>query len=44
MAGSAAKPLLGMAPGAMALTRMPAGASARASSFISMVMPALEAL
>ena len=34
----------GIAPGTMALTRMPCGPRARASSFTSMVCPALDAL
>ena len=40
---AALKPPPGTAPGASALTRMPAGPSARASSFTTMVCPALEA-
>src|SRR5688572_28012675 len=44
MPGRPLKPSPGMAPGTIALTRMPCGPSARASSFTSMVCPALEAL
>jgi len=40
----ASKPPPGIAPGAMALTRMPSAPSARASSFTTMVWPALVAL
>ena len=39
----ASKPPPGIAPGAMALTRMPCGPSALASSFITMVWPAFAA-
>ena len=40
---AALKPPPGTAPGASALTRMPAGPSTRASSLTSMVSPALAA-
>ena len=41
---AALNPPPGIAPGAIALTRMPCGARARARSFMSIVWPALEAL